>query len=186
MGRIRQMIRVDGRDAWTLFDSGTRNTLARIWMTRSLVSCLTILVFSFVGAGAAWAEVTPDEVRDAIAAGVRYLKSQQLKDRGSWPDRVGYPGGVTALCTLALLESGEPLDSPAMNKAMSYLRQLGDPQAVYVTALQTMVFCTAEPKKDMLLIQRNAEWLAQAQIMEGERAGGLDLFFGGRPTRQGR
>ncbi len=139
----------------------SRSALARIWMIRSLVWCLTILVFSFVGAGAAWAEVTPDEVRDAIAAGVRYLKSQQLKDRGSWPDRVGYPGGVTALCTLALLESGEPLDSPAMNKAMAYLRQLGDPQAVYVTALQTMVFCTAEPKKDVLLIQRNAEWLAR-------------------------
>jgi len=26
MGRIRQMIRVDGRDSWTLFDSGARNT----------------------------------------------------------------------------------------------------------------------------------------------------------------
>ncbi len=26
MGRIRQMIRVDGRDCWTLFDTGARNT----------------------------------------------------------------------------------------------------------------------------------------------------------------
>ena len=26
MDRIRQMIRVDGREAWTLFDSGARNT----------------------------------------------------------------------------------------------------------------------------------------------------------------
>ncbi|MGH9841525.1 MAG: hypothetical protein ACREEM_22465 [Blastocatellia bacterium] len=26
MGRIRQMIRVKGRDCWTLFDSGARNT----------------------------------------------------------------------------------------------------------------------------------------------------------------
>ena len=26
MGRIRQMIRVDGREAWTMFDSGARNT----------------------------------------------------------------------------------------------------------------------------------------------------------------
>jgi hypothetical protein len=26
MGRIRQMIKVDGRDVWTLFDSGARNT----------------------------------------------------------------------------------------------------------------------------------------------------------------
>ncbi len=145
-------------------------------MPRSLVWCLASLILSFVRAGAAGAEVTPDEVRDAIFAGTRYLKSQQLKDRGSWPDRVGYPGGVTALCTLALLESGEPLDSPPMNKAMSYLRQLGDPQAVYVTALQTMVFCTAEPKKDVLLIQRNAEWLARAQIREGERAGAWTYF----------
>ena len=26
MGRIRRMIRVDGRDCWTLFDTGARNT----------------------------------------------------------------------------------------------------------------------------------------------------------------
>lgn len=26
MGRIRQMIQVDGRDCWTLFDTGARNT----------------------------------------------------------------------------------------------------------------------------------------------------------------
>ena len=26
MGRVREMIRVDGRECWTLFDAGTRNT----------------------------------------------------------------------------------------------------------------------------------------------------------------
>jgi hypothetical protein len=145
-------------------------------MIRSLLNCLAGLAILLGTVRNSRAEVTPDEVRDAIAAGVRYLKSQQLKDRGNWPDRVGYPGGVTALCTLALLESGEPLNSPAMDKALAYLRQLGDPQAVYVTALQTMVFCTAEPKKDMLLIQRNADWLARAQIMAGERAGAWTYF----------
>jgi len=145
-------------------------------MMRALVWHLTILVISSAVAETRRAEVPPEDVRDAIAAGVRYLKSQQLKDRGNWPDRVGYPGGVTALCTLALLESGEPLNSPAMDKAMAYLRQLGDPQAVYTTSLQTMVFCAAEPKKDLLLIQRNAEWLARAQIMEGERAGAWTYF----------
>ncbi len=143
-----------------------------VWMIRSLVGCLAILFAVQAGQ----AEVTPEDVRDTIAAGVRYLKSQQLKDRGSWPDRVGYPGGVTALCTLALLECGEPLNSPAMDKALSYLRQLGEPQAVYTTSLQTMVFCAADPKKDMLLIQRNADWLARAQIMEGERAGAWTYF----------
>lgn len=145
-------------------------------MFRCSVACLAILVILGLDGRCVRAEVTPDDVRNAIAAGVRYLKSQQLKDRGNWPDRVGYPGGVTALCTLALLESGEPVNSPAMDKALSYLRQLGDPQAVYVTSLQTMVFCAAEPKKDLLLIQRNAAWLERAQIAEGDGSGAWSYF----------
>lgn len=145
-------------------------------MVRSLILCLAGLAFWSTSIPALGAEVTPEDVRDAISAGVRFLKSQQEKERGGWPDRVGYPGGVTALCTLALLESGEPLNSPALEKAMACLRQLGEPQAVYVTALQTMVFSAAEPKKDMLLIQRNADWLTRAQILEGERAGAWTYF----------
>ncbi len=145
-------------------------------MIRVPICCLAIVVLGCVSSPGLRAEVTPDDVRDAIAAGVRYLKSQQGKERGNWPDRVGYAGGVTALCTLALLECGEPLNSPALDKALAYLRQLGDPQAVYVTSLQTMVFCAAEPKKDLLLIQRNADWLARAQITAGERAGAWTYF----------
>ena len=37
MGRIRQMIRVDGREAWTMFDSGARNT----YITPELASLLS-------------------------------------------------------------------------------------------------------------------------------------------------
>ena len=40
----------------------------------------------------------------------------------------------------------------------AYLRTL-KPSQTYRRALQTMVFCTAEPKKDLLLIRRNAKWL---------------------------
>ena len=153
-------------------------------MPRFLVGWWIILVFLSAGR-IARADVTPDDVRHAIAAGVRYLKSQQLKDRGNWPERIGYPGGVTALCTLALLESGEPVNSPALDKALSYLRQLGDPQSVYVTALQTMLFCAAEPKKDMLLIQRNAAWLERAQIQSGDRAGAWSYFAAGGQQARG-
>ena len=32
MGRIRQMIKIDGRQCWTLFDAGTRNTY--VWNNR--------------------------------------------------------------------------------------------------------------------------------------------------------
>ena len=37
MGRIRQMIKVDGRDCWTLFDTGARNT----YVTAGVASLLT-------------------------------------------------------------------------------------------------------------------------------------------------
>ena len=37
MGRIRQMIRVNGRECWTLFDSGARNT----YLIQSVSSLLT-------------------------------------------------------------------------------------------------------------------------------------------------
>ncbi len=146
-------------------------------MIRSGVVAWTLVAIGLFPAQPARSEVTPDDVRQAIAAGVKYLKSQQSRERGNWPDRVGYAGGVTALCTLALLESGEPVKSAAVDKALAYLRQLGDPQSVYVTALQTLVFCAAEPKKDMLLIQRNAAWLERAQITEGERAGAWSYFL---------
>jgi len=121
------------------------------------------------------AEITPDEVRDAIRRGVRYLTAQQSV-RGGWSERPGQPGGVSALCTLAMLESGEPVDSPAIQKALAYLRSLGEPAATYTTALQTMVFCAADPKQNLLLIRRNAEWLAKAQIVGNERSGAWTYF----------
>jgi hypothetical protein len=102
---------------------------------------------------------------------VNYLKSQQSAARGGWRERPTQPGGVSALCTLALLESGESPDSPAVERALSYLRGLGEPSATYTAALQIMAFCAADPKKDLLLIRRNAEWLAATQIVGGPAAG---------------
>jgi hypothetical protein len=43
---------------------------------------------------------------------------------------------------------------------------------VYSTALQTMVFCAAEPEIDAPLIRRNADWLQSIQQTEGENRGG--------------
>jgi hypothetical protein len=117
------------------------------------------------------AQVTPEQVREAIGRGVNYLKSQQSAARGGWRERPTQPGGVSALCTLALLESGESPDSPAVQRALSYLRGLGEPSATYTAALQIMAFCAADPKKDLLLIRRNAEWLAETQIAAGPAAG---------------
>ena len=117
----------------------------------------------------AQAEITAEEVNEAIQRGVDYLKREQRQD-GSWEDPVGYPGGITSLCTLALLNCGEPARGEAVQNAVNYLRK-AKLQMTYSTALQTMVFCAAEPATNMALIKRNALWLEQNQKRMGPMAG---------------
>jgi hypothetical protein len=109
------------------------------------------------------------QVLAAIERGVAYLKREQLP-RGRWNEMAGYDGGVTALCTLALLNAGVGVDDPAVRKALTYLRGL-ELDKTYTVSLQTMVLAAAEPKKDMVLIGRNVRWLEQHQIKEGQRKG---------------
>lgn len=110
------------------------------------------------------ADVTAQQVRAAIDNGVKYLKSQQRAD-GSWIDLIGQHGGISALCTLALLNSGVEPDDPAMQRALDYLRTV-PPKQTYVTSLQTMVFARAMPEKDRMLLRRNVTWLEGTQIRE--------------------
>src|SRR3954471_927673 len=62
------------------------------------------------------------QVLAAIDHGVAFLKREQ-QPRGNWAEFPGYEGGVTALCTLALLNSGVPADDPNVKQALSYLRE---------------------------------------------------------------
>lgn len=110
--------------------------------------------------------ITAEEVRDAIAGGVKYLLEEQDQNRGTWNDLAPYPGGVTALCTLALLNSGVEPSHPQIQKALSYLRNL-EPTKTYSVSLQTMVLCAAEPKRDQILIQRNVNWFESTQLPNG-------------------
>ncbi len=118
--------------------------------------------------------VNAEQVREGIRRGVEYLYSQQYKDKGHWFEHPGQPGGVTSLVVLALLSSGEDPKSPAMQRALQYVRGIekpGEQSMVYSIALQTMVLCAAEPDRDRLLIARNARWLETVQIRNGERMG---------------
>ena len=115
-------------------------------MKRLLVAAVlaTGLFGSIVGP--ARAEITPEQVRKAIDRGVDYLLGQQRND-GAWPDNiVSQPGGVSALCTLALLSAGVEPDDERMQRALGHLRKI-KPQWTYVVSLQTMVFARAEPDK---------------------------------------
>jgi hypothetical protein len=114
-------------------------------------------------------EITADKVRAAIEQGITYLKEQQLSD-GSWPDQPHYGGGLTALCTLALLHAGCAIDDAVIARALNQLRGM-EPTTTYATSLQTQVFCAATPTADKLLIHRNVKWLESRQIKRGEFAG---------------
>ncbi|MBV8486936.1 MAG: DUF4159 domain-containing protein [Planctomycetaceae bacterium] len=117
----------------------------------------------------AHAAVTREEVERAIREGVRYLKDQQRD--GSWPDAYSDARtGTTSLVTLALLTAGERPESPAVRKALEYLRSFTPDQlnSTYATALQTMVYAAAEPERDQVRIAANVSWLEAAQIKPGD------------------
>ena len=120
-------------------------------------------------------DLTPELIRETIDRAILFLKASQ-NSGGGWNEEEPHVGGISSLCTLALLNAGVPTDDPSMVKALNYLRKL-DPttrhvQSTYVTSLQTMVFCQAEPEKDRELIRRNVQWLIRVQKKEGHSAGG--------------
>ena len=115
-------------------------------------------------------DVSADQVRRSIRGGIGYLKKDQ-KVNGSWTDHPGYPGGVTALCTLAMINAGVPVSDPAVQRALKYVRSLGKPRMVYSTSLITMFLCAAEPDKDATLIRLNVDWLEKIQIKTGPYRG---------------
>ncbi len=129
----------------------------------------TMLV-AIAGSRLARADISAEQVRHSIDRAVGYLERQQNRN-GTWGDYAGFVGGMTALCTLALLNAGVPADDERIEKSLAYLRGLR-PRQTYVVSLQTMVFCAAQPKQDLLLIRRNVKWLEGNQVAVGRRRGG--------------
>ena len=137
---------------------------------------LAFVLTAFAGRPAK-ADLDPKLVKEAIQRGIQYLYREQKPD-GSWPNFLSHD--LTSLVTLALLEAGEKPDEPHIKAALAHLRKGNEaPSGTYETSLQTMVFCAAEPKKDLLLINRNARWLEQNQITSGANKGAWSYPRGG-------
>lgn len=115
---------------------------------------------------AAQGSVTAAQVQRAIKGGIQYLRSTQ-QDDGRWPEYAGQTGGMSSLCTLALINSGVPVDDPAIKKALRYLRSL-DPNETYSVALQTLVLCEVGSAADLGIINRNVRWLEDSQLPRGD------------------
>ena len=104
-----------------------------------------------------------------IDRAVGYLKRTQ-NDRGGWDEPATFPGGVSALAILALLNAGLDSSDPTVAKGIDYLSRL-ELEKTYVVALQTMVFCESDPDRHLVAIQKNVDWLEKAQHTDGSDAG---------------
>lgn len=131
----------------------------------ALVACIALVAVIHIGTPAT-AQVTDKDVRQAIERGVEFLKENQNKTRGGWREIDAWPGGLSALCTLALLESGLEPSDPSVALALDYIRSFNKPETTYSVSLRTMVLCAAEPKKDLLTIRQNAAWLESLQLTD--------------------
>ena len=125
--------------------------------------------------------ITAQQVQNSIDACISYLKQRQSKS-GKWPGNEMYGSGQSSLVLLALLNAGVPLDAPVVQSGLKYLRSV-TPKKTYEVALQTMVYCAAEPNRDIAEIQRNVQWLVKVQKMpaSGGNVGswGYDETLGG-------
>ncbi len=137
---------------------------------RAVITILTVLtVVSHLPT--AHADVDPASVQRAIDRGVEYLKKSQ-NDRGGWSEFRNQSCGLSALCTLALLNAGVDRDDPDLVGALRYLRGFS-PDETYSVSLQTLVYCQAGAAGDLPRIRENVDWLVRAQISEqgGARQG---------------
>jgi hypothetical protein len=135
-----------------------------------LSSCAASVVIG-LWATCALGEVTSAQVSAAIEGGVAFLEKQQRPD-GRWSEFEIEPGGVTALCALALLRCGRTLDDPSVSKALAYLNGLPDPDRTYNTSLTIMALIEADSNKYFDKISKLASGLQSRQAKKGVNKGG--------------
>lgn len=135
-----------------------------------------LLVALLATAPAAAAPPVDPEMKDvqavnkAIDNGVQYLRRNWSKE-DHWESFVitsltSMKGGITALATLALLNSGVKATDDAVAKPLEYLRKL-PPQKTYVVALANLCFAELRDPKDLARVQENTDWLLKTAVRRG-------------------
>jgi hypothetical protein len=114
-------------------------------------------------------QVAVAKVNKAIDAGVQYLRLSR-KPNDQWESfllnlAIEMRGGITALATLAMLNSGVRGDDPDVVSALNFLRGI-EQKRTYAVALITMAFAEARNPKDLPVIQSNVNWLLKTALRE--------------------
>ena len=126
--------------------------LCQVMCSRLTLVTMILLGYLLVQPTPLYGQVTAKAVRQAIDNGTAYLKRQQ-NDNGSWGEYPEHPGGVTSLCTLALLNSGLPPSDETISKSLDYIRSVDrSNKSTYAASLMTMALCNATPERDIAII----------------------------------
>jgi hypothetical protein len=132
-----------------------------------IAACLAILLacarpLTLPGQQAESAAVNAEQVARAIDRGIDFLVRQQ-KPSGEWSRNGAHPGGVTALCTLALLNAGVDPRETVIQRALKRLDSIEiERSSVYSVSLMIMVYCLAQPD-NVNRIREGVDYLAEAQ-----------------------
>lgn len=131
--------------------------------------CLTILCMGlayFFATPPGLSAATDEEIEAARLKGIEFIKSQQSQD-GSW-DYPSYTTGITALCTLSLLENGVPLSDPVVDKGYRYVKkQVEDVGRTYDISLSVLLLARVGDRVDKPLIRTLG-----ARLLAGQNEGG--------------
>ena len=128
-----------------------------------VVAMLTALACLAAPAGA----VTDEQVGKAIDVIKKKLLSMQAEDGSFEPEKEFHgknQGGQTALVTLALMVSGEPMQNPKIAQAIRYLKKV-KMEGTYAVGIRAHVWANLPEKYYQEALQTDAAWLLDTHKM---------------------
>lgn len=109
---------------------------------------------------------TDEQVTAARLRGVEFIKQKQKPD-GSW-DFKGHDVGITALCTIALIENGIPLADPIVQKGYDYVKKnVANEKNTYELSLAVVMLSRIGDRRDKPQIKTLAARLIAGQMDSG-------------------
>ncbi len=113
------------------------------------------------------AVAAPEEaIKASREKAIEFLKSKQIKD-GSWEFK-GHEVGITALCTIALIENGVPLNDPVIQKGYDYVRENSlQLKSTYDISLSVVLLSRVGDRRDRPRIKALAARLIAGQLQSG-------------------
>lgn len=139
---------------------------------RASVFIVAVIWSGLTGIAVAQTPPTDELIQAARLRGVEFIKSQQTKD-GFWEYDDDLKAdtnnvGLSALCTIALIENGVPHNDPVVRQGYEFvLGKSGKLKNTYELALATVLLSRMGDRRDRLRIKTLAARLVAGQLKTG-------------------